>query len=279
MKKKKKIIWVIVLILCVLVAIVGSTLLILSNLSSPSVRREEIAPATADEVTEKPDETVEEAPTAEPEQPTIDKRFSSYELADAGDLDVDFDQLKSINTDIYAWIYIPNTKVDYPVVRGARDQDDFYYLDHNIYRQYQFSGSVYSELKNNPDMHDPVTVLYGHNMRDGSMFATLHNFSNADFFENNKTVFVLTEDKLFTYLIYAAYSFDDRHILNSYDFNNVESFQEYLDSTLEPRSYQYNVRENVELTTEDRILTLSTCTDSSSSRYLVQGVLVNEQKR
>lgn len=276
MKKKKKIFWLIVLILCVLAVIFGSVLIIRSRLASPAIRREDVTPTSAVEATEPSDETT--APTAAPTEPAIDKSFG-YELADIGDLDVDFDHLKSINTDIYAWIYIPNTNVDYPVVRGARDEDDFFYLDHNIYRQYQFSGAIYSEMKNNPDMQDPVTVLYGHNMRDGSMFATLHNFSNADFFENNKTVLVLTEDKLFTYLIYAAYSFDDRHILNSYDFNNVESFQEYLDSTLEPRSYQYNVRENVELTTEDRILTLSTCTDSSGSRYLVQGVLVNEQKR
>ena len=276
MDKKKKTVWIIVLILCVLIIIAGCFLLIRSQLASPSVQREDVTSATADEATVVPDETAEEAPTSAPDKP--DKSFG-YKLADADGLDVDFDQLKSINTDIYAWLYIPNTNIDYPVLRSTADGNDFFYLDHNMYRQYQFSGSVYSELKNNPDMHDPVTVLYGHNMRDGSMFATLYKFSNTDFFENNTTAFVVTEDKIFTYLIYAAYSFDDRHILNSYDFNNVESFREYLDSTLKPRSYQYNVRENVELTTEDRILTLSTCTDSSGSRYLVQGVLVDEQKR
>ena len=276
MDKKKKTVWIIVLILCVLIIITGCFLLIRSQLASPSVQREDVIPATTDEATASPVETTEEAPTATPDKP--DRSFG-YKLADADDLDVDFDQLKSINTDIYAWIYIPNTKVDYPVLRSTADGNDFFYLDHNMYRQYQFSGSVYSEVKNNPDMHDPVTVLYGHNMRDGSMFATLHKFSSADFFDDSTTAFVVTEDKIFTYLIYAAYTFDDRHILNSYDFSNAESFRDYLDSTLKPRSYQYNVRENVELTTEDRILTLSTCTDSSGTRYLVQGVLVNEQKR
>lgn len=276
MDKKKKTVWIIVLILCVLIIIAGCFLLIRSQLASPSVQREDVTPATTDEATASPVETTEEAPTAAPDKP--DRSFG-YKLADADGLDVDFDQLKSINTDIYAWIYIPNTKVDYPVLRSTADGNDFFYLDHNMYRQYQFSGSVYSEVKNNPDMHDPVTVLYGHNMRDGSMFATLHKFSSADFFNDSTTAFVVTEDKIFTYLIYAAYTFDDRHILNSYDFSNAESFRDYLDSTLKPRSYQYNVRDNVELTTEDRILTLSTCTESSGTRYLVQGVLADEQKR
>lgn len=275
MNKKKKTVWIIVLIVCALIIVGGATLLIRSQLASETVRREDVTTATADEATVPSKETTVQAPT---EKPLIDRSFG-YKLADPGNLNVDFAELKSINTDIYAWIYIPNTNVDYPVLRGAADKDDFFYLDHNMYRQYQFAGSVYSELKNNPDMHDPVTVLYGHNMRDGSMFATLHQFSKADFFDDNTTAFVLTEDKILTYLIYAAYTFDNRHILNSYDFNNAESFQEYLDSTLKPRSFDYNVRENVELTTENRILTLSTCTESSGTRFLVQGVLVDEHER
>lgn len=275
MNKKKKTVWIIVLIVCALIIVVGATLLIRSQLASETVQREDVTTATADEATVPSEETTVQAPT---EKPLIDRNFG-YKLADPGNLNVDFAELKSINTDIYAWIYIPNTNVDYPVLRGAADKDDFFYLDHNMYRQYQFAGSVYSELKNNPDMHDPVTVLYGHNMRDGSMFATLHQFSKADFFDDNTTAFVLTEDKILTYLIYAAYTFDNRHILNSYDFNNAESFQEYLDSTLKPRSFDYNVRENVELTTENRILTLSTCTESSGTRFLVQGVLVDEHER
>ena len=123
-----------------------------------------------------------------------------------------------------------------------------------------------------------MTVLYGHNMLNGSMFASLHNFNDKEFFYNNNTIFVFTKDKLYTYLIYSAYQYDDRHILNSFNMNDDYSFRDYLDSTLVERPYYCNVREGIELTTDDRILTLSTCMNGGGNvRYLVQGVLVDEQ--
>ena len=201
-------------------------------------------------------------------------------LAQMSGVDIDFNELNAINPDVYAWLFVPNTNVDYPVARSSRDGDDSFYLEHNIYRQYQFSGMIYSEIRNNPDMHDRVTVMYGHNMLNGSMFASLHNFEDKDFFDENNTIFVVTKDKIFTYLIYSAYTFDDRHILNSFSLNDDEVFQEYINSTLHPHSYNANVREGVELTTNNKILTLSTCTSgASNTRYLVQGVLVDERNR
>lgn len=203
-----------------------------------------------------------------------------YQTAELGDHAVSFDELEEINPDIYAWIYIPNTNVDYPVARSTSDGNDSFYLEHNIYRQYQFSGTIYSEIQNQPDMHDRVTVMYGHNMLNGSMFASLHNFEDKSFFDDNNTIFVMTKDKLFTYLVYSAYTYDDRHILNSFSLNDDKSFREFLDSTLDPHSYDCNVREGVQLTTENKILTLSTCTSgASNTRYLVQGVLVDESDR
>lgn len=228
-----------------------------------------------------------EAPTgmmtesAEPTQaPTEEETINTfgYTPAQLGDFNVDFDELESINPEIYAWIYIPNTNVDYPVAQSK--SDDSFYLEHNIYRQYQFSGTIYSEIQNSTDFHDRVTVLYGHNMLNGSMFATLHNFEDKAFFDKNNTIFVLTKDKVYTYLLYAAYTYDDRHILNSLFLSDDEVFREYLDSTLNPHSYNENVREGVELTTDSRILTLSTCSNgASNTRYLVQGVLVDERER
>jgi sortase B len=185
-----------------------------------------------------------------------------------------------INPDIYAWIYIPNTNVDYPVARSTSDGDDSFYLEHNVYRQYQFSGTIYSEIKNQPDFHDRVTVLYGHNMLNGSMFATLHNFADPDFFAENNTIFIQTKDKELTYLVYSAYTYDDRHILNSFFFDNDDVFQKYIDFTLDPYTYSGNVREGVKPTINDKILTLSTCTSgASNTRFLVQGVLVDERDR
>ena len=125
-----------------------------------------------------------------------------------------------------------------------------------------------------------MTVLYGHNMLNGSMFATLHNFADPDFFEQNNTIFIQTKDKELTYLVYSAYTYDDRHILNSFFFDNDDVFQEYIDFTLDPYTYSGNVREGVKPTINDKILTLSTCTSgAANTRFLVQGVLVDERDR
>lgn len=276
--KKNKTLWIIILIVCVLIVGVGCFFLIRSC-AQPDLNREALTPT--EPATQALTETVPvtELPTAAPTEPGPLTAFG-YKLAELGDFKVDFDELESINTDVYAWIYIPKTNVDYPVARSTKDGDDSFYLEHNIYRQYQFSGTIYSEVQNNPDMHDPVTVLYGHNMLNGSMFASLHNFEDKDFFDKNNTCFILTKDKVYTYLIYSAYTYDDRHILNSFFLKDNKVFQEYLDSTLDPHSYDANVRKNVKLNTDNRILTLSTCTNSSAStRYLVQGVLADERKR
>ncbi len=279
MKKVKKPVWVAILIACIAIIGVGAFFLIRSC-AQPDYNRENLNPTESEALTptEATPDTVPLS-TQAPTEPGPVKAFG-YTLADLGDFKVDFKELESINTDVYAWIYIPNTNVDYPVARSTKDGNDAFYLEHNIYRQYQFSGTIYSEVQNNPDMHDPVTVLYGHNMLNGSMFATLHKFEDPDFFKKNNTIFILTKDKVYTYLVYSAYTYDDRHILNSFFLKDKKVFQQYINSTLDPHSYDANVRDNVKPDTNSHILTLSTCTDSSgSTRYLVQGVLVDERNR
>lgn len=271
--KSKKFFWIAVLTVCVTVAAVGVFLLIRSLTASPAIKREDVTSPTSAAASSSSAFEGSETPTE------AENAAFGYEMADPGNLNVDFDRLKSVNPDIYAWIYIPNTQVDYAVVRGERDNSDTFYLDHNVQREYQFSGSIFSELVNHPDMQDRITIFYGHNMRDGSMFATLHNFEDADFFNKNTTAFVVTEDKIFTYLIYSAYLYDDRHILHSYRMEDDASFLSYLDSTLHPHSYLCQVRDNVTLNVDNRILTLSTCADSSGTRFLVQGVLVHDQEK
>lgn len=277
MKDKKKTIWIIVLIISIIVVLAGGFFLF-RYFSQKDIKREDFTPTEV--VTEAPPTA---APTQAPTEPPTEKgpvKAFGYTLAELGDFNVDFDELNDINTDVYAWIYIPGTEVDYPVAQSSNDYDDSFYLDHNIYRQYQFSGTIYSEIQNNRDFHDPVTVLYGHNMLNGSMFATLHRFEDSDFFDEHNTAFILTKDKVYTYLIYSAYTFDDRHILNTFNFNEEGVFEEYLASTLDPHSYDANVRENVELNKDHRILTLSTCTNgAANTRYLVQGVLADERER
>lgn len=283
MKKVKKPVWIAILVVCIAV-IIGGVVFLINYFAPPaedSISRDDFTKAT-EAVTEAPTakaSAATEAPTAPPtEKPTYKKYGQKTEKAPEDWTGLSFDELMEKNSDIYAWLYIPGTNVDYPVCRS--DMDDNYYLDHNIYKQYQFSGTIYSQSMNARDFNDRVTVLYGHNMLNGSMFASLHNFENQDFFDKHNTAFVFTEDKLLTYLIYSAYNYDDRHILNSFDMNNDEQFQSYLDSTLDPHAYNAIVREGVTLDTDNKILTLSTCTNGvANSRFLVQGVLVDVQDR
>lgn len=189
---------------------------------------------------------------------------------------VNFTELWKINRDIYAWIKIPNTAIDYPVLQT--DGDDAFYLEHNIYGQYSFAGCIYSEKVNSKDFSDPNTVLYGHNLLNGTMFASLHNFRDPNFFADNEYIYILMPERTLIYRIFAAYEYDDRHIMHSFNFNDEEEFAEYLEYATHPvNSMTYNIRET-EVTTDDTILTLSTCMDNiASSRYLVQGVLISDE--
>lgn len=189
---------------------------------------------------------------------------------------IDFDSLIEKNPDIYSWIIIPDTNINYPVLRSATD--DNFYLDHNVDKNYSFAGSIYSQFCNKRDYSDRVTVLYGHNMADGSMFADLHKFADKDFFQENKYIYVYTPDRKLTFEIVSAFVYDDRHIMNSFDFDDDKVYQDYLDTVLNPRSVSSNVREGITLDIDDKLLVLSTCLNSGSGRYLVQGVLINDEQ-
>ncbi len=191
---------------------------------------------------------------------------------------INFKELQSINSDLYGWIKIPETVIDYPVAQSSND-DDNYYLHHNYMGNYEFAGTIYSQRHNTKYFLERVTVLYGHNMLDGSMFAGLHAFSDEEFFEKNDTVYIYIPGHILTYKIFAAYDYDDRHIMNSFDFTDDEVYEQYLKDALNPHSANANVRKGTELSIDDRIIVLSTCHDYDSSlRFLVQGVLVNDER-
>ena len=94
---------------------------------------------------------------------------------------VDFDELKKQNSDIYAWINIPGTSVDYPVLRC--EDDNSYYLNHTVDKKKSIYGSIYTENYNGADFADFNTVVYGHNMKNGTMFGTLKKYRDKTFFE------------------------------------------------------------------------------------------------
>lgn len=192
---------------------------------------------------------------------------------------IDFAELKTRNPDIYAWVSIPGTKVDVPILQST--VDDNFYLDHNADGDYAIEGAAYTQRANTTDFSDPVTMVYGHQVQNGSMFTTLHYFEDEDFFNEHDTMYIYAPGRILTYRIVAAYQYDDRHVLNSFDFSKPEVVQEYFDSVLDPASMLVNVRDGVELTADDRIVQLSTCMDvvnRDHTRYLVTGVLIDEQQ-
>lgn len=188
---------------------------------------------------------------------------------------IDFESVQAENDEIYSWLYIPDTNINYPVCRS--NTNDNFYLDHDIYGNYSFAGSIFSQYCNSIYLHDRVTVLYGHNMADGSMFADLYKFTDTDFFDDHEYFYIYRPHHKLTYRIASVYSYDDRHIMNSFDFDDDKVFEEYLDYIQNPRSFTKVVRDIPELTTDDRIVTLSTCLNSGDGRLLLQGVLIKDE--
>ena len=192
---------------------------------------------------------------------------------DIPEKNLDWASLYAENTDIYAWIYIPGTQVDYPVLQNAAD--DTYYLNHNIDGSYGKPGCIYTEKINSKDFTNYNTVLYGHNMKNGEMFGCLHDYEDKTFFDENPYVYVYTEEKTYVYEIFAAYTATNAHILNTNDFSTQEGFADYLDNVVYNKALTGNFRNDTRVTSDNRIITLSTCTSNSSKRWLVQAVLVN----
>jgi len=185
---------------------------------------------------------------------------------------INFAELQEMNPDIYAWIYIPGTSVDYPVLQSSNG-DDSYYLNTCVDGTVGLPGAIYTEQKyNGKDFTDPVTLVYGHTLDEGVMFDDLHKYSDRAFFDANPYVYIYLPDKTLKYQIFAAVAFDDRHILESGSYWFAEAFQSYLDELRS--SIDGNVNNDVPVTLESTILTLSTCiTESPSQRWLVSATL------
>ena len=186
---------------------------------------------------------------------------------------LDWKKLHAINPDIYAWIYIPNTEVEYPIVQHP--SEDEYYLNRNLDGSFGKPGCIFTQHYNHKDFLDLNTVVYGHNMKSGRMFRSIHQFEDKKFFEENPYIYVYTEDRVLIYEVFAAYLSDDSHILNTNDLTTTEGYAHYLEKVYR-ESKSGNVRDDITVTAMNRILTLSTCASRSNQRYLVQGVLLND---
>ena len=197
----------------------------------------------------------------------------SQQLKAETSTNIDWEALQKRNPDISAWLCVPGTPIDYPVVQ-SRTKEEGYYLTHDIDKEETIYGAIYTEAVNKEDFTDPLTVVYGHNMRDGSMFGSLKNFTKPDFFQEQDTILVyLPGGELRTYQIVAAYRYPADHLLSTFDFHTPKGAENYFQKV---RGFAEesggNYREDLFL--EAPAITLSTCTaNDGSHRYLVQGVL------
>ena len=220
-------------------------------------------------------------PTATPEP--VDPFEESIRLAEeAGapipDLEVDLKNLQeTVNADIYAWIYVPGTKVNYPILQHPTD--DSHYLNYNLDGSKGYPGCIYSEKTyNNKEFTDHNVVLYGHNMKNGTMFGSLHRYEDEEFFNENRYIYVYTQEKLLVYKIFAAYVHSNEHLLYNHNFELPEMATLYFETIRTERNMNRIYDDSIELSGEEYFITLSTCINNKpENRFLVQGVLINEE--
>lgn len=191
------------------------------------------------------------------------------------ELPIDFESLQSINQEVYAWIEVPGTNINYPILQHEGDQS--YYLTRDMYGEEMIAGSIYTEVYNSRDFTDPNTIIYGHNMKNGSMFHNVRYFAEKEYFDEHRELYIYMPEKILKYEIIACYEYDDRHLLAAFNFHDEAVYAQYLEEIMNPRSMYAMVREDFELTTEDRLVTLSTCiANKPNNRRLLQAVLVEE---
>lgn len=193
---------------------------------------------------------------------------------------IDFTSLQKQNDEIYAWLKVDDTNVDYPIVQNS--SDDSFYLKHKAEdKSWSASGAIYTELVNHKSFNDKITVIYGHNGYGDTMFTTLHKFEKEDFFENHPYFYIYTTDRRLTYQVISAFKYDDRHIMNSFNFADTTILEEFQKYIMNPTSALKNVRTNldIEINASSKIVILSTCINNQkSSRYLVCGVMVKDEQ-
>ena len=273
--------WIIGMVVCLAGA--AAAIFCLVRMGMASRREEELFSQLSEETvpnqTEPENQSQEAAITPAPEKSweelSLEEKNRKLEEAfgiEIPDKDLDFTSLKmEVNPDIYAWIYIPDSSIDYPILRHP--EDNSYYLNYNIDGTKGLPGCIYTEDYNTTDFTDNNTVVYGHNMKNGTMFAGLHNYEDTEFFQMHPYIFIYTPEEVFVYRVFGAYEFSNIHLLAGYETKTEEGFGEYLEEVKEVRSMNSNFDRVEEITEKDRILTLSTCASNKPDRrYLVQGV-------
>ena len=184
---------------------------------------------------------------------------------------VDFQELKNINSDTVGWIEVPGTEINYSVVHTSNNS---YYLAHNFNKEYNISGWIFADYSNKFDGNDKNIVIYGHNVRDGSMFGSLKKVLNAEWYNNaeNYNVKLLTEKSEQIYKVFSVYQIEAEDYYIQTTFNNTKEFENFA-QTLKKRSIK---KFEEDVGQDDQILTLSTCANNNKYRVVLHAKKVEE---
>ena len=194
----------------------------------------------------------------------------------AADASVDIAALQEENPDIFGWLYIPGTDIDYPVLQS--EEADDYYESHDAYGAESTEGALYTELANGKDMCDFMTVIHGKCNADGTggQFSQLSQFLDRDFFEENRDAYLYLDGNLLTYRIFAAYEREDTSLIRSYDFSYLSGCQQFLDDLYRDREMGKNLREGWEGLTPSHFLVAFTTARGQGKQLVVLAALVDD---
>ena len=182
-----------------------------------------------------------------------------------------FSTLQGINKDTVGWLTVNNTKIDYPVVQG---KDNDYYLKRDYYQSKNRHGWIFMDYRNNPDELNENTIIYGHNLANQTMFGTLRYALNSYWYNKsaNQIITFNTPNANMKFQIFSIYTIPTTNDYLDVTFPSVSAYQEYIDLVKGRSIYDFNV----EVTPDDKLLTLSTCANGNDKRLVVHAKLIKE---
>lgn len=172
-------------------------------------------------------------------------------------------KLREENEDTVGWIAFDHLDISYPIMQC---EDNVYYLNHTFSGEENSAGSIFMEAENTSDFQDCHTIVYGHNMKNLSMFGRLKKYKTEDFYQGNEYFTIYTESAVYRYQIFAFYDIPEDGDVYTIGFEADDTFQTFVDA-MKKRSY-YDT--GVSVTKEDKVITLSTCS-TEGNRFVVHG--------
>jgi len=182
---------------------------------------------------------------------------------------IDLAELRATNSDVVGWITIPGTPLSYPLMQGTDNQ---YYLNHTWKKTKSAVGAIYLDYRNSDDMSDFNSIIYGHRMSDSSMFNCLRHYSDQSYFEEHPSIYIVTDEGVLRYEIFAAYE-ADAVSGHTYRLGLVE--EEGQQAYINYCSRRSGIEIDVIPEPGDHIITLSTCVSPGGNydtRWVVQAV-------